>query len=386
MTDPHAPGACANCGTPLGGPFCSQCGQSAHDPNTSFLHALEEVVESFWHLDGRVFRTLRALLVPGRPATDYLAGHRVPYVAPMRLFVVLSVLTFFVARLALHAGSPPVPDTATPVSQPATARVKDGLEARFAALDDPAQVRALRESSRQDLAHAMDDLPEGIGKQLGQGGMQVAIDHVDQLADARLAQLGEPGPAPSRPEAPAEAAQDAPPGQQQVRIAGLPAFANAWLTTQLAHIRANLPRLQRDPMLLFNAFFASVPSALFVLVPLFALLLRLCYLGSGRGYLHHLVVALYSHAFLLVDLLAVVLLGLAKGLLLAHAPVVSGALGWVQLLLVLWMPVSLWLAQKRVYGQGWLATSLRYLGLGTVYGVLVLLASLWLMLLSLAHL
>ena len=53
-----------------------------------------------------------------------------------------------------------------------------------------------------------------------------------------------------------------------------------------------------------RALLGAVPSALFLLVPVFALLLKLAYLGSGRLYLEHLVVALYSHAFLCMAMLA----------------------------------------------------------------------------------
>ena len=93
--------ACENCQTPLQGGFCHVCGQNAHNPLRSFGHAVEEVFESFWHLDGRIFRTLRTLLSPGKLANAYLAGHRAPYVAPLRLFVILSVLTFFVGKFAM---------------------------------------------------------------------------------------------------------------------------------------------------------------------------------------------------------------------------------------------------------------------------------------------
>ena len=101
------PRACANCSTELHGEYCHHCGQHAHNPVRSFAHAVEEVFESFWHLDGRIFLTLRRLLVPGRLALDYLQGRRAPYVAPMRLFVVLCVLTFFVGRLVIHLGDEP---------------------------------------------------------------------------------------------------------------------------------------------------------------------------------------------------------------------------------------------------------------------------------------
>nr|WP_313509427.1 DUF3667 domain-containing protein [Stenotrophomonas geniculata] len=84
--------ACENCDTALHGHYCHRCGQSAHNPLKHVGHAIEEVFESFWHLDGRIFRTLRDLWVPGRIALNYLKGRRVGYVQPLRLFVILTCL------------------------------------------------------------------------------------------------------------------------------------------------------------------------------------------------------------------------------------------------------------------------------------------------------
>ena len=103
VVDAHAaPAVCENCATPLQGDYCHACGQSMHSPVRHVGHAVEEVFESFWHLDGRIFRTVRDLFVPGRIARRYLAGHRVRYVAPMRLFVILTLLTFFVAKFVVQ--------------------------------------------------------------------------------------------------------------------------------------------------------------------------------------------------------------------------------------------------------------------------------------------
>ena len=44
---------------------------------------------------------------------------------------------------------------------------------------------------------------------------------------------------------------------------------------------------------------------------------------------------------------------------------------WVEGLLLLWMPVYLLLMQKRVYGQGWPMTLLKYGVLGVIYSVLL---------------
>lgn len=90
------PTHCENCAAALHGEFCHACGQSIHNPIRHLGHAIEEFFEAFRHLDGRLFRTLRDLWTPGRVAINYLAGHRARYIAPLRLFVVTSVLTFFV--------------------------------------------------------------------------------------------------------------------------------------------------------------------------------------------------------------------------------------------------------------------------------------------------
>ena len=147
--------ACENCQTPLQGGFCHVCGQNAHNPLRSFGHAVEEVFESFWHLDGRIFRTLRTLLSPGRLANAYLAGHRAPYVAPLRLFVILSVLTFFVDKFAMGSGdvlSPPaVADGKGGTTVQVTGAGGEGVD--FASLTDPDEVVRLRDRTIAARAH-----------------------------------------------------------------------------------------------------------------------------------------------------------------------------------------------------------------------------------------
>src|SRR5690606_25945566 len=152
------PGACANCSTPLQGEYCHLCGQHAHSPVRSFAHAVEEVFESFWHLDGRIFRTLRQLLVPGLLAREYLAGKRAPYVAPMRLFVVLCVLTFFVGRGVIHFGDDGSGDAAVKVQM-----VDQGVAQATTA----EEVERVREKRVAELAEARDQLPPLMGPMRG---------------------------------------------------------------------------------------------------------------------------------------------------------------------------------------------------------------------------
>jgi TM2 domain-containing membrane protein YozV len=114
---------------------------------------------------------------------------------------------------------------------------------------------------------------------------------------------------------------------------------------------------------------------LFILVPVFALMLKLLYLGSGRLYLEHLVVALYSHAFLCLALLAIFSLMLLGDAVSAAAPWATAAIAVLRALVWLWMPVYLYRMQQRVYGERWWLTALKYAALGLAYFFLVGLAT-----------
>jgi hypothetical protein len=111
----------------------------------------------------------------------------------------------------------------------------------------------------------------------------------------------------------------------------------------------------------------AVPSTLFVLLPIFALMLKLLYLFKRRLYMEHLIVALHSHAFLCLALLLVFSLDALGDAARALAP----ATGLAERLVVVWMPDYLLLMQKRIYGQGWPMTLLKYGVLGFSYLLLL---------------
>lgn len=97
------PGApCANCQTPLAGTYCHGCGQLAEDFHKSIWKLVGEALQSFFHLDGRLARTLPRLLArPGRLTRQYLDGKRAAQVPPLRLFLVILLLTFLVGQCAM---------------------------------------------------------------------------------------------------------------------------------------------------------------------------------------------------------------------------------------------------------------------------------------------
>lgn len=104
----------------------------------------------------------------------------------------------------------------------------------------------------------------------------------------------------------------------------------------------------------------TMPKALFVLVPVFALLLRLLYRKTGRFYAEHFLFALHFHAFAFLALA----LGLAVTVVLG-----VGRIPVVQPFLVGY----LFLALRRVHGEGRLRTGFKTAALYGGYGLLLML-------------
>jgi hypothetical protein len=102
---------------------------------------------------------------------------------------------------------------------------------------------------------------------------------------------------------------------------------------------------------LWDGMLRNAPKAMFFLLPVFALLLKLLYVRSGRLYVEHFIFALHYHAFFFA--MATLELGIPEGL--------------IESLAVIWMFIYLFLAMRRVYGQSKRKTFLKFSLLGLSY-------------------
>lgn len=130
-----------------------------------------------------------------------------------------------------------------------------------------------------------------------------------------------------------------------------------------ARIEAGVERLLEDPDRFRDQFIGNMSRAMILLLPLFALLLKLAW--WKRLYVHHFVFSMYFHAF---SFLVIAVAGL---------PNVFGltTLGMWADLLFLWIPVHLVFALKHFYGAGWFGAIgkavLVYLGYALLGGSVV---------------
>ncbi|WP_396595272.1 DUF3667 domain-containing protein [Brevundimonas sp. R86498] len=91
----EAHAGCSDCGEPVSGKFCSNCGQPTH-VHRSLLHLGEELLHGVMHFDARIWRTLPLLLLnPGKLTREWIHGKRTRYVSPLAIFLFTVFLMFF---------------------------------------------------------------------------------------------------------------------------------------------------------------------------------------------------------------------------------------------------------------------------------------------------
>lgn len=102
MSEAAAGALCTNCGDAGARAFCASCGErQPHHHDLTVGHFLHDVFHELVHLDSKLFRTLRMLATrPGLLTADYFDGRKTRYIGPLRLFIVLFAVQFFLYALS----------------------------------------------------------------------------------------------------------------------------------------------------------------------------------------------------------------------------------------------------------------------------------------------
>lgn len=292
---------CLNCGDPTVGFFCPTCGQKKVDVRVSLRRMMGETLEDELYMNVLLPRTIGALFFrPGHLTREYVQGRIVRYIQPFRLYLAASVLFFVLLPWLTNLGA-----------------IEDEIE---------------RETARADSIAAVTG--------------DTAAPAADTLASARVAG--------ARVGVTRQESFNMNLGiRDTARVPPLLRPANR----RLIHAEDRLERLPpaEAVRVLRTAFMESLPTGIFLMMPIFAGILKVLYLRRKRFYVEHFVFALHVHAF---TFLTFVLM-----LLVPWRP--------LNLVLSLWLVAYVFLAMKRVYGQGLLKTFGKYLLLGWAYSMLL---------------
>jgi len=334
---------------------------------------LSDIADTIFNIDSRIFHTLIPLYWrPGYLTNEYLAGRRVRYVTPFRLYFFLSIAAFLLMQVGL--------DSVNLSSTHVNIRTADHI----ASAKTPEAVIKQRDAALAILKSSR-NMPFVSDKSLDREAAKIR-----QQADHRLAELKRAGMTLPPPAATAAAPATAPPkpaagSENQVyfgkhlwdpkahpmHVGWLPGFFNDRLNRAAVRFHDNLPRIRNNPRPFLVGAFGALPGVLFVLMALFALMLKIFYIFMRRLYMEHLIVALHSHSFIFLSLLLMTLIGMLRGWAQTAAPWLEYLLGWVVFAMGWWLPIYLLVMQKRVYRQGWILTILKYCTIGIGYMILI---------------
>jgi hypothetical protein len=87
---------CLNCKYVVENRFCPNCGQENIDIRKSFHQLFIHFFEDLTHYENAFWKTIRNLILkPSTLTKEYLSGKRLSYLAPVRLYIFISFITFF---------------------------------------------------------------------------------------------------------------------------------------------------------------------------------------------------------------------------------------------------------------------------------------------------
>ena len=343
---------CENCGADLKGHWCAKCGQPAIEYRRSFRYVVSDLLNEFLNWDSKFFTTIALLIVkPWRLTNEFLAGKRVRYVNPLRLYLLASILFFF----AVNYGAKGI--RIDPTKFPEEKRA----EVAAAIADKRDEIEA--ELKKENLT------PEQRRK------AQKALDYLTKpTSSATTTATPEETPSPSAAPGASPTAES---GQQKYGPVGnrpFVVFDDAKSTTPFerwieGRAKEKMGEQGTKMGLFISTLLSNLPYMMLCCIPLFALVLKLLYIRRRRFYIDHLIYALHIHSFFYAAVMLIVLLtiGLTR--------FTRGAIaGWLIALLWIAFVTQIFLSIRYVYRQGWFFSILKFLFGGFMYLVVLVLA------------
>lgn len=288
--------------------FCPRCGQENHDLNVPFQHVALELLEGTIHYDSKFWVTLKYLLfAPGKLTNEFHRGRRMGYVPPIRLYVFISFVFFFL--LSLRVG-----------------HIEGGERTLASDLKtSPIQVDSLL--AQAGGPQAADSLRVRLGRKNIKMDSLLVVNN--QQEEQQFSSLDSIPPHAST-------------AQLDSALNTFKIASHNWFTRGALQKFADFQRLTKNELIAKGLKYLSL--MMFVLMPVFALLLKLVFYRARRFYMEHLIFSIHLHCFYFV-LYILYMLSL-------YLFTSIDLFGWANLLGFLYLFFGL----RRVFKRGYLRT------------------------------
>lgn len=319
---------CPSCHSVFLGPFCAQCGQPRDVHRRRIGKLIHDVLKDIISFDSRILRTIYALLLkPGELTAAYRDGRTQGYVPAVRLYLFTSLFFFVVLSTAhiaiLQLQVSLIPYTITTDNSGQSYIQKAGKKE---AIDAEEKAEVLKQQGVGPVYYSSESHSLIFAPVLPE------VKQLPQALEKKLAENGDDD------------------GDDAIRI-GKNKIDITEKINELQNAVAHNPAALNKPL---SEWIARV---LFLLLPVFALLLALFYVRQRRDFyfVDHMVFSLNYHSF-----------GFA--LLLMAAALKQTSVGIHALYCI---PVGLWLylllSLRRVYRQSWFWTVVKTCTLSGFY-------------------
>ncbi|WP_017731788.1 DUF3667 domain-containing protein [Nafulsella turpanensis] len=310
----HLAGPCLDCGKPLteSDHFCPNCGQENRELQLRLKDLLSDFMSNYFAFDSKLGRSLHHFFLrPGYLTRHYNEGKRVRYVHPLRLYLIISVLFFFFLSYLLAFQL-----------QEASFQLMANEKSSVTNEKDSVAMAQLRENPR--FSAAADTLiPQAESSVDGFQKILQWIGDKEMTDEVLMDSLG---------------VQQATRNSENFQL----------LLKQSRRV------VQKDMDVFIPYVLKNLPLMMFLLLPIFALYLKMLFRNKPNFYISHIIHALHIHsmAFLLLSLFLII--GWASGYFFF----------WVTFLLI---TLYAFLSVKQVYQKGWARTLLNFCLLGMFY-------------------
>jgi hypothetical protein len=329
---------CENCGAQLQGHWCAQCGQPAIEYRRSFRYVVADLLNEFLNWDSKFFTTIALLLLkPWRLTNEFLAGKRVRYVNPLRLYLLASILFFF----AVNFGSKGIHFDPSKLD----AKGRAELESDLKDADLPPKAREKVEALLRDSSPSPAPSPL-TNERSSSPAPTASSDVASPQAGKSLNKQKKYGKIGERPFVVFDESESSTPFER-------------WIE---ARAKEKMGEKGTKMGLFVSTLLSNLPYMMLCCIPLFAFVLKVLYIRRHIFYIDHLIYALHIHSFFYS---AVMLIVLATIGLNRFAPGAIAA--WLITLLWIAFVIQIFLSIRFVYRQGWFFTIFKFLFGGFVY-------------------
>ncbi len=352
----HKQNACLNCGYRLNSEiynYCPSCGQENTNMNLSFGRLIVDFVSNVFALDSRFVNSFGPFfLKPGFLTNRFNEGKRASYASPVRLYLIISLFFFFALSLAGKRFSSELEknrdlisaDITLPDPDEPTLAVPDSVKKQLQAISREADFFDAQDSLELNL-----DSPDLTGSRSGNFGLSgESWATYNRLKDNR-------------------------------RISDDMLFDSLKLETSsntAKFLIRQFIRIERaDSQIVVDFVTKNLPILMFLMLPIFALILKLLYVRRRFLYINHLIHAIHLHC------MAYIIYGSAIIFLLSDVDS-DQAKGWVITISILLVTVYSFISFLRVYGQRWGKTLVKFCLLGWIYSCCLLFGTISEMLIS----